>query len=224
MNQDLFFFCSEGNYWFQRNQASLNDANKFDWPCYLIDFINEQAKIEKVVELGCANGYRLNKLKNKIKSAYFVGVDASIEAVQDGRIHYPELNLHQGLISQVPLQEEFDLVIVNFVLHWVDRRTLVRSLAEIDRLTKENGFLILGDFLPDFQQRRHYHHCPTEKIYTYKQDYAKIFESIGTYKELVRITFNHDKPELGIQTCESAFRGVCVVLRKSLYGFYPDFS
>ena len=32
------------------------------------------------------------------------------------------------------------------------------------------GYLLLGDFLPDFPQRRVYHHYNGRKLYTYKQD------------------------------------------------------
>lgn len=224
MNQDKVFLECEGDQWFLRNKIALENDSKFDWPCYLIDLLEQKEEIRTIVELGCSNGWRLHQLSQKLGQGQFVGVDASLEAIQEGKRLYPEVNLHQGLLSQVPLQEEFDLVIIYSVLHWIDRNTLAQSIAEIDRITKDGGFLLIGDFFPDFQHRRHYHHLPGEKVYTYKQDYAKIFESLGTYKEIARFTFHHDNRKLAIETCESSSRFTCVMLHKSLYSFYPEIA
>lgn len=222
MLQDQFFFEGEGDCWFRRNKDKLNE-NKIDWPAYMIKLLVGDHKIESVLELGCANGYRLNMLRQYLEeNCFLAGIDASLQAIRDGKNRYPDLCLKHGLLTKVPLNQQFDLVIVNFVLHWVDRATLSRSIAEIDRLLKNGGILILGDFLPDFPQRRYYHHCPDEKIYTYKQDYAKIFEALGIYKEIARFTFNHDCPELRVSVCGSSARGFCAALHKSLHGYYPE--
>jgi len=223
MIQDQVFLEREGDQWFKRNKATLDHKDQFDWPCYLIDFLDTQ-DVKNVIELGCSNGWRLERLRQhrKFEKARFVGIDASFEAIQDGHARYPELELYQGLLNKIPLQEEFDVVIIYFVLHWVDRSTLARSVAEVDRITKNGGFIVLGDFLPDFQHRRHYHHLPGENLYTYKQDYAKIFEALETYKELAKITFNHDHYEEKIQVCQASSRAMCVILQKSLYGFYQE--
>jgi len=225
MDQDRIFSDSEGDRWFQRNKAALNVQDHIDWPCYLIDLLGNKSGIRSILELGCSNGYRLHTLFNLLGiDCRCVGVDASKEAVRDGKERHPELELHQGTLSAVPLQGEFDLVIVNFVLHWVDRKALARSLSEIDRLIKNDGFLILGDFLPDHQQRRRYHHLPNETVYTYKQDYAKTFVALGTYQEITKITYNHDTRTTApvIMPSSSSARAVCSVLHKSLAGYYPE--
>lgn len=223
LNQDIIFHKKEGNSWFQRNKSVLEKEGKVDWPTYLLSLLDNKSGIRNVAELGCSNGWRLNQLSKHFTGTRFVGVDASIEAIDDGRKRYPDLELHQGLLSQLPIQDEFDLVVVNFVLHWVDRKTLINSVAEIDRVMKDGALLILGDFLPDYQQRRHYHHLPNERVYTYKQDYARIFESFGTYKELTRFTYDHDNVErTSIKPCSSASRGFCSILHKSLEGYYQE--
>ncbi|MBI5683048.1 MAG: class I SAM-dependent methyltransferase [Deltaproteobacteria bacterium] len=223
MNQDMVFHKSEGNSWFQRNKSVLEKEGKVDWPTYLLNLLDNKSEIRSIAELGCTNGWRLYQLSKKIIGAKLVGVDASLEAIEDGRKRYPELEMHQGLLSQLPIQDEFDIVIVNFVLHWVDRETLIKSDAEIDRVTKDGAFLILGDFLPDCQQRRRYHHLPNERVYTYKQDYARIFESFGTYKEFTRFTYDHDNVEQNsIKPCSSSSRAFCSILHKSLEGYYQE--
>lgn len=195
-----------------------------DWPTQLVAMMAGQQGIRSVVELGCSNGYRLAKLRGILRTdCRFVGTDASLEAVRDGRERYPWIEFHRALLSNIPLEEAFDLVIVHFVLHWVDRRTLARSISEIDRVTRDGGVLVLGDFLPDYPQRRAYHHLPEAGVFTYKQDYARIFEALGTYREFARIAFDHsgsDEPVL--QATPSADRGYCVLLKKSLEMYYPE--
>jgi len=219
MKQDEVFFAGEGDAWFHRNQAAL--GKHVDWPSRMFDMLENKADIHDVIELGCANGWRLHGLAKTIKGQ-LVGVDASKEAIRDGQSRFPHLQLHHGLLTNLPIESAFDLVIVNFVLHWIDRSTLATSLAEIDRVTRDGGFLILGDFLPDFPQRRPYHHRPEENVYTYKQDYACLFQTLGTYREVARITFNHDHPTPTIEAVSSAQRAACVVLKKSLQGYYHD--
>lgn len=219
MSQDEVFFGGEGDAWFHRNQAAL--GKHVDWPSRMFDMLENRNDIRDVAELGCANGWRLDGLAKKV-GGRLVGVDASKEAILDGQSRYPHLQLHHGTLANLPLEGAFDLVIVNFVFHWIDRATLATSLAEVDRVTRDEGFLILGDFLPDFPQRRLYHHRPEEKVYTYKQDYACLFRALGTYTEVARITFNHDHPAQTIQPTPSTHRAACVVLQKSLQGYYHD--
>lgn len=221
MKQDDVFLGGEGNAWFRRNREALARKMRPDWPLSLIDLLDDRESIKNVIELGCANGWRLARLKETL-SARLVGVDASEEAIADGSVRYPGVTLLHGALESIPVHEEFDLAIVHFVLHWVDRRSLARCIAEIDRVVKDGGLLIVGDFLPDAPQRRHYHHLPEQNIFTYKQDYAKIFGALGTYRELVRVTYDQDRPGLSIQSSDSGSRGMCAVLKKSLTGYYQE--
>lgn len=222
MTQDQVFLAFEGDQWFLRNKGAMADEQGFDWQCYLIDLLPEKHNIATVLELGCSDGYRLNRLSKLLPQAQFYGLDASLEATQSGQERYPHLYLKQGLLAAVPFEQAFDLVIVEGVLCWSDRSTLAQAVAEIDRMTKDGGILALGDFSPDFAQRRHYHHLPNAEVYTYKQDYAKIFEALGTYKELVKITFNHDDVKLTIAPSTSSHRYASTLLHKSLHGFYAE--
>jgi len=221
MTQDKIFNELEGNAWFKRNKAAITDSNRSDYPALLVDLIEDKSNIKSVLELGCSNGFRLAKLKNSTTCSRFVGVDCSEEALDDGRRRYDDVEFYKGLLNDVPLDEEFDLVIVNFVLCWVSRKTLAKSIAEIDRVTKDGGFLIIGDHFPDNPQRRRYHHNLEEEIFTYKQNYGALFEALGFYKEIARITFNHDHPGKAIQIAESQKRAACMLLKKSLHAYYP---
>jgi len=224
MIQDNFFCFGEGDNWYKRNQTALANSKKLDWPLFLFDMIERKEKVFSILELGCSNGFRLHRLKQgHLPQARCVGVDASSDAIASGMTLYPELELYQGVISSPPVDGQFDLVIVNYVLHWVDRSTFAQSIASIDQLVRDDGMLLLGDFLPDFQQRRRYHHMPEENVFTYKQNYPDIFTSLGLYRQLATFTYNHDTTDsYSLQPSPSSSRGVCTLLHKSLDGFYPE--
>ncbi len=232
MTQDKVFLESEGDAWFSRNRNKLDQDGRIDWPAKLIvEIANGQREaayggrrpepIQSVLELGCATGWRLETIRQRL-GCRCVGVDASREAIEHGRRSYPDVEFHQGLLAEVPLIGSFDVVILQAVLHWVDRSSLAASIAEIDRLVRDGGYLSVGDFLPDFPQRRAYHHLPGQGVYTYKQDYAKIFEALGTYREIRRVTFDVNDARLPLAPSDSDHRKSCTILHKSLHGFYPE--
>jgi SAM-dependent methyltransferase len=224
MQQDEVFLDQEGDNWFERNSIAIdNKIKEFDFPTYLIDLLEHKDKINTIAELGCSNGWRLQKLHKKFPSVQLSGIDASAAAIADGKNKYPHIELKQGLLADIPLQQQYDVVIVFFVFHWVDRSSLAKSIAEVDRLVKDGGLLIIGDFSPDFPQRRRYHHLSEQNIFTYKQDYTRTFESLGIYKEITKFTSSHDKQQsLIIQTCDSTNRLSCSILHKSLINYYHE--
>jgi SAM-dependent methyltransferase len=228
MIQDARFAVGEGDNWFKRNRDYLGRLGKIDWPIHLLERFDRRGTIGSVVELGCSNGFRLARIKREIlPHARCVGIDASREAIGDGAALYPELELHQGVLASPPVEGSFDLVIVNYVLHWVDRSTLSRSICAIDGLVRDGGLLILGDFQPDYPQRRRYHHLPDDELFTYKQDYPALFTTLGLYKEVARLTYDHDSADAtdgSLALAASSSRGVCALLHKSLNAFYPEVS
>jgi SAM-dependent methyltransferase len=224
MNQDSLFASSEGDSWYRRNRALLAKDDKIDWPLFILDMLGDKGAIASVLELGCSNGFRLHKLKQShLRHARCVGIDASAEAIATGMELYPDLELQQGVLATPPISGQFDLVIVNYVLHWIDRTTLARSVCSIDAFIKDGGLLLVGDFLPDYPQRRRYHHLPEQQVFTYKQDYPAIFTSLGLYKELARFTYDHDSHDsYTLRAAQSPSRGVCALLYKSSTGYYPE--
>jgi SAM-dependent methyltransferase len=221
LKQDDVFLKGEGDSWFGRNAVGLEKkSEKFDWPTYLIELIEDKSGVKKIAELGCSNGWRLQKLQELYPNVEFYGIDPSLEAVQDGQHRYPKLHLSQGLLSDVPLQEEFDIVVVFGVFCWVDRASLVKSFAEVDRIVRDGGFLVIGDFLPDGQSRSRYDHLPDSDVYTYKQNYPASFEALGLYKEIAKFSNDYAKCNLGIQSPGSAMRWSTSILQKSLTSFY----
>lgn len=219
MNQNDIFVSGEGNRWFQRNRDVLT-PERVDVVTRTLQRLGLQPK--KIVEVGCSNGWRLEKLRQLYDAKCF-GVEASGEAVNFARATFPKIIVEKQDISKMSFEETFDLVICNFVLSWLDRTQLLQAVARLDSLVNEGGYLVIGDFLPDVNQKRWYHHLPDAKVYTYKQDYSAIFLTSGLYKEVVRETFLHDDKGKMVQYAPSNERAVVSMLRK-MQGdeYYPE--
>lgn len=226
MLQSQVFLNGEGDSWFTRNQEYLlsqgaDDTTKFEWVSWMVEQLATPP--QRIAEFGCANGWRLNRLRQKYPDSQFFGIEVSQSAIQDGQSRYSNLTLQQGALHQIPCSDNsFDLVIIYGVFCWVDRSQLISSIAEVDRVLCNGGYLILGDFLPDNPQRRVYHHRPDENVYTYKQDYAKCFTSLGFYQEVTRCQYRHQlNPTLNFQAVAAQDRFGCTLLQKNLLQGYP---
>lgn len=224
MIQDKIFEQTEADNWFLRNKESiLNYKIDEDRIVNLIRKMANKDEIKSVLDLGSSNGFRLNFLKSILSSCNnFVGVEVSKAAVEDGISRYG-LKMHQSTLDSFKSEDKFDLIIVNFVYHWIDRANIFKAISNTDSLLNDGGYLIIGDFLPDFPQKRKYHHLPGENVYTYKIDYSEVFKALNTYKEIHRITYDSSKLKIDeIDSPDSDKRGFCSVLKKDLYGYYPN--
>jgi SAM-dependent methyltransferase len=198
--QDNVFLQSEGDRWFARNQNALAvfDAES-DLAIKLMALYG--LRPDSALEIGAANGFRLAEIHRR-SGARVVAVEPSTRAIAEGQNHFPFVTFVRGLAHSIPLHEYFDVVIVNFVLHWVDRTKLVQSIAEIDRMVKDGGFLIIGDFYPTNRLQVRYHHLPTEDLQTFKQDYAQPFLASGLYHPVALLTGDHAAKTLNANVAE----------------------
>lgn len=217
MLQDEVFIRSEGDSWFARNRDALQTFDpKVDLPLRLLELYGLRPLA--VLEVGAANGARLAAI-HRMTGARTLAVEPSAQAIQDGHANFPFVTFVRGTADAVPLHESYDLVIVNFVFHWVDRLTLFRSVAEVDRLVRDGGFLIVGDFQPVNRLRVPYHHLQDGAVYTYKQDYAELFRSSGLYHPVAMLTAHHATKQLDPDVAENERIGACL-LRKDLRSHY----
>lgn len=196
--QESVFFDQEADNWFLRNKENLLKRNAEHDHCITIINNNiDKSQISSILELGCSNGYRLNLLRQIFPDCKkIVGVDASKLAVNDGKERYG-LELYHDSLYKFHYPEQFDLIIINFVLHWIDRNLLYQTIANIDSLLKEsNSYLCLGDFYPYFPYKRKYHHHTEHNVYTYKLNYKEFFLASNCYQLIQEQVFKHDSQEL----------------------------
>jgi len=219
-NQDQVFADFEGDKWFERNMDALERFDpEADFPLRLIELY--YLRPGSVLEVGAANGYRLAAISERY-GARVVAVEPSVEAILDGESRFPCVEFVRGA-SAIPLQELFDLIIVNFVFHWIDRDNLLRSIAGIDRLLVDGDFLIIGDFFPSNLTKVRYHHLAEQEVYTFKQNYAATFLASGLYHPVCFITGDHSSKTLMGEAAEDKRIGVWL-LRKMLKEHYVEGS
>jgi SAM-dependent methyltransferase len=215
--QDSVFSEFEGDRWFDRNRDALDGFDpSADLPLRLIGLYGLTPA--RVLEIGAANGFRVATIREQT-GAEAVAVEPSAHAVLDGRQNFPKVSFVRGTASAVPLRKTFDLVIVNFVLHWIDRQNLLEVTAEVDRLVADGGFLIIGDFYPANQLQVRYHHLQDREVYTYKQNYAATFLASSTYHPVALLTAHHVAKRLNAEVAESDRIGAWL-LRKELRSHY----
>lgn len=215
-NQDKIFLSGEGDEWYRRNSAALTSEHLLDWPLTIID--RNKLRPKTILEVGASNGWRLAELHKRLGSEC-VGIEPSEAAIVSGQKSFPFINFTRATAATMEGVGAAEVVIVNFVLHWVARENLSLSIAKIDASVADEGYLIIGDFLPDRPCRTPYHHLPGENVFTFKQDYAKIFISTGLYTEVERVVFRHSDHSLGDNVPENE-RAVCVLLQKSFQKNY----
>ena len=219
MSQESKWLDKEGDSWFDRSKNNLEKIERFDWCDYLIGMLDDKSNLNSFLELGCSNGWRLEKLRQTFPEADLVGVDASSKAIESGKSIFPKVDLRVGPISEPPVEKAADVVIVMGVLCYLDRSLLSKTVFEIDKLVKDGGYLLIGDFLPGFPVKREFSHDPSQKIF--KLDYSQAFTSLGTYSEVAKINFNADKEiNLSLEKCGNNERFACVLLNKSLDDYY----
>ena len=213
--QATAFGAGEGDRYFERNRgwASSYDVDA-DPLVRLLAIANLEPK--SVIEIGAASGHRVGALAARY-GCRAVGVEPSHAAVEDGRQRYPQVDFAVGTMDDIPLDEVFDLVLVHFVLHWVGRSLLLRSIAEVDRLVADGGYLAIGDFLPAGFAKTPYQH--QDGLWTFKQDYAEVFCSSGLYCRVASLVGKYNGPTPS-GDADPSHRAAYTLLHKSLDAHY----
>lgn len=188
-------FLSEGDNWFRRNDYTSSDVYE------VLEYLKSNADFlpNKILDIGCSDGSKLNEICNFYLSKNLktegCGIEPSKVAIEEGTKRFPNLNLNMGFSHDLDMYTDnhFDLVILSFVFHWVDRTKLFKTFSEIDRVLKNGGRLIIQDFAPPFHCKVKYHHLPDQEVYTYKQFYWETFTASQLYSLLFLKEFQHNK-------------------------------
>ena len=182
MLQDTIFSEGEGDAWFDRNRELYDSEQDPVLGC----LISQTIRPRNILEIGASRGDRLAALHDRYQ-ARVTAVDPSAKAVADGQESFPAVQFFIATARSLPLAAEtYDLVITSFVFHWIDRKSLLASAAEIDRVLQPDGHLLIGDFAPFAPKKNRYHHRPDLELYTYKQDYPALFLVTAGYRLLAQ--------------------------------------
>ncbi len=163
----------EADAWFLRNRDKLGLVDPVS---DMIERLGLEPK--NVLEIGCANGWRLEKLRQKYGCSVD-GVEASPKACRDGLLTVANGHLIQGLFPHVGLSHDYDLIICGFFLYLAPREDLFEIVEKIDRHLEDGGWLIIHDFYSHLPHSRPYIH--DDSLLCYKMDYSRLFTGNPTY-------------------------------------------
>ena len=222
-SQEKYFAERGGNDYFQRN-LDVQEAARYDHPA--LELLSSAAgnglpARGRATVVGGAGGREAAARQQRFPGWKVSNVDISPEAIAFGRATFPQVEHHCLSITSssprlVEVLGENDLLFVVVVLSWVDRSGLSRAIANIDESIRDGGLLLISDFFPSTRRRNPIRHAPEN--FTYKQDYAEPFLSLGIYETVAVSTNTAAQPaELDAQERRDATH----LLRKDLVGLYP---
>ncbi|MEJ8837042.1 class I SAM-dependent methyltransferase [Ramlibacter sp. AN1133] len=189
MTQRDIFLAGEGDAYFRRNAAGYAPSQAAASPLPLEVIRGYVRPGARVLEIGCANGLNLERLRRDPGCAGS-GIDPSAAAVEAGRKEFPALDLQVATADRLPFADaSFDLVWFGFCLYVVDRPLLPRVVSEADRVLKDGGFLAIVDFDPDAPVRRRYSHAAG--VSSFKTDHARMFLGFPQYVLAEKRPFSH---------------------------------
>lgn len=182
MNQSDVFLSGEGDAWFHRNKAKLGKRDPVSDLLGLLPLIRPK----RVLEVGCANGWRLKKLQATYGcrvSGIDTSADAVAEAVENGLDDVCHGKFGPGLHAW--LGGTFDMIIFGFCLYVTEPRDWFKMVAESDRLLADGGHLVIHDTLGGDSATGYYAvpYSHKEGLLSYHVDFAELWNGHPWYVE-----------------------------------------
>ncbi len=98
----------------------------------------------KIIDIGFGYGYLEDLLRSKESLLTIFGIDVSTEAVNRSKRKFNGIT-KAGLVTNIPFKDRmFEGAVALDVLEHVSPSQLFRSLKEISRILKSNGFLVVS--------------------------------------------------------------------------------
>lgn len=208
-SQDDFFLNDEGDAYFQRNKKKLLNLKK-ETDLIYSSLVSLGLKPNSVLEIGCANGFRLNWLYEKFK-CYCMGIEPSSNAIEDGRKKYPNVIFEKATFDILGnISTKFDVIILGFFVYLVPREKLFKLAYLVDSHLENGGYVISLDFFSKTPIVNNYTH--RDGISSFKFDLSQMFLWNPQYVEVFRHVKNHNLTEFSGDQNESI---AVTILRKN---------
>lgn len=179
MMQKEIMMQGGGDAWLNRNRGILGQKDEV---AHVIPaYIRKQPTC--ILEVGCANGWRLAKLRALYGSRVH-GVDPSMEAgIEAAELKVP---VHQMTASCLPVIEGgFDLIIYGFCLYLTDPSDWLLIASEGDRALSPGGHIIVHDF-GDFDPVHSVPYAHDARMVSWHFDWARLWLAHPAYTMIHR--------------------------------------
>lgn len=176
--KEIFMEGGEGDAWFTRNLGQLGQHDPVTDA-----IVNAGIKPKYVLEVGCANGWRLNKLRS-IFNCGIMGIEPSMKAgIAAAQLRVP---VHQMTASCIPVSREgYDLLIYGFCLYLTDPDDWLLIASEGDRALAPGGHIVIHDFITKSSREvfaREYEHRDGVKAYHF--DFSSLWRAHPLYEQV----------------------------------------
>ena len=142
-------------------------------------------RFHRVLEIGCANGWRLDIVKELFKCKC-TGIDPSMVAITNGKYSFNrDIEWRIGTADNLG-KGSYDVVIFGFCLYACKRKDLFKIAYEADRVLEPGGHLVIYDFHPEVEYSNV---DPDGNGDNYKMQYVKMFYWHPLYKVVYRNVF-----------------------------------
>lgn len=177
MKQADIFMASEGDAWLVRNPH----LGERDPVCEAIVDLGLEPK--RVLEVGCANGWRLAALREKF-GCTVCGVEPSRRAATEAAA--ARVRVYQGTADSLTVATlTFDLVIYGFCLYLSEPDDWFKIAIEGDRVLQDGGHLVVYDFAdPLVPFARKYEH--RDGILSYHMRFSQLWLAHPWYRLVYR--------------------------------------
>jgi len=136
--------------WFKRTeQFTFNDLLKISERLAEFKYYeNELPPNAKILDIGVGLGYETAHYLRKGASVDALDSDKKVLTQLENRCksYSSQLNtLHFAVpfVSEPPLTEKYDLIILSNILHFLEYRQIKKCIEQLNPFLKENGFIIL---------------------------------------------------------------------------------
>ncbi|MFY0642742.1 MAG: class I SAM-dependent methyltransferase [Bermanella sp.] len=216
INQKTVFSSSEGDSWFDRNK-SIDMSSRISEDLIIKEIERLNLTDMNCLEIGCADGWRLNTLNIKFKFNCY-GIDPSEKAIKSGESQYQNLNLIKGTADNLPYKDNsMSIIIIGFCLYLCDRSDLFKIASEVNRVLVNNGIVVILDFYTETPYKNKYAHL--DGVYSYKMDYEKMFSWNPEYQLISKSITSHNNDLIVDEKDE---RLMICALRKSVLDSYSE--
>jgi len=144
------FGPEDADAWYERNKHKLGVG--MDPVMKSIEWAD--IKPSRVIEVGCANGWRLAKLEEKYGCPSVFGIEMSDRAIEDS----PKWMTAYKPSERNRIAYRCDTVIHGFDLYLYEPNELFHEVYWADGMLLDGGHLIIHDFLPEHPYSRIFEH------------------------------------------------------------------